>query len=154
MAARWELFHPSGARSAIHHGMFSHRPFVRDVLSEFNYEVEGVEHMKVFLEILRIRGVKEHPSLEWFKSDLLQRNWRPSNVFGQVLLGELIQDAYTVVDTKSRMPPREKISGKLCIEEFPFNQEFDHPASENFYHRLEAGKRDMGKCALVIKASL
>ena len=29
-----------------------------------------------------------------------QRNWRPSNASGEVLLGWLIQDAYTVVDTE------------------------------------------------------
>jgi len=40
-----------------------------------------------------------------------------------------------------------------AFEEYPFNQQFDHPASEYFNHRLEAGKRDIEKRSLAVESA-
>jgi hypothetical protein len=42
------------------------------VLRQLGKEVQGVEHVKVFLEVLRVGRVKEDPPFERLVADLLQ----------------------------------------------------------------------------------
>ncbi len=73
-----------------------------DVLGEFREKVESVEHMQVFLEVARVRGVKQYAAFERLIADLLHRDWGSCDVFSQTLLRGLVKDANAAV------PLREK----------------------------------------------
>ncbi len=65
-------------------------PLRREVPGEFCEEVQGIEHMRVLLEVVRVGGVKQHASLERLIRDLLQRDRQQRDVLGQALLRRLV----------------------------------------------------------------
>ena len=81
------------------------------MLSEIGEEVEGIKDVEVLLEVLRVRGVKQHPPLERLIVDLLQRDplvvrsancsrmhpGRSCDILSQTLLRGLVKDANAVI---------------------------------------------------------
>jgi hypothetical protein len=63
--------------------------------------------MHVFLEILVVMGVKQHPAFKTFVVDLLQGYRWTCDILGKILTGALIKNLHVVVYTESRMPPGE-----------------------------------------------
>ncbi len=96
--------------------------FRRNVLGELGEEVEGIKHVKILLEVLRVFRVEQHPPLERFVVDLPQRDWRPCYVLRQAFLGGLVEDANAVVDTETGMLPRQKVPGEVLVQEFAVHQ--------------------------------
>lgn len=123
------------------------------MLCQLGQEIQRIEHVHVFFEILGVRGVKEDSSFERFVADLLQRDGRPGNVLGKVLLSRCVENANTVIDAEPRMPPGEQVLGELVIQELAVNEELDHASSENFDHRMECRERDVEEGSHLIKAT-
>ncbi len=110
------FFHSGGARSATS-GIFSQFPLIRDEYKPYRrinctsfggiYCVSSARksspsnNMKVFFEIIVVAGVEQHPSLEWFVVDFLQRNRWPGNVFCKSFPRFLIKDTDTIVYTET-----------------------------------------------------
>ena len=104
------------------------------MLCQLGQKIQHIEHVKVFFEILGVRGVKEDAPLERFVADLLQRDGGPGNIFGKVLLSRCVENANTVVDAEPRMAPGEQVLGELVIQELAVNEELDYASSENLDH--------------------
>jgi hypothetical protein len=124
------------------------------VLEEVDEEVEGVEHVDVLLEVLRVRGVKQYAAFERLIADLLRRHRRTRDVFGQTLLRRMVEYANAVVDAEARMLQGQEVSGKVFIQQLAFYQELDFPTPEDLDHRLEPVKRYAEEGTLLIKATL
>jgi len=98
--------------------------------------------------------VKEHPPLERFVTDLLQRDRWARNVLRQALLGGLVEYADAVVDAESGMLPGQEVSSKGFIKQVALYQKHDDPRPEDLDHGLEPGERDVEEGPLLIKATL
>ncbi len=76
------------------------------MLSQLSQEVQGVEHVHVLFEILRVLRVEQNTPFERFVADLLQQDGRWRDVFGQILLRFLIQDPDAIVNVESQNASR------------------------------------------------
>ena len=63
------------------------------MLRELSQELQRIEEVRVFAEVLRVFGVEQHLALERLVADLLQRQRRSLDVLGKTLLALRIGEA-------------------------------------------------------------
>jgi hypothetical protein len=124
------------------------------MLRQLGKEVQGVEHVKVFLEVLRVGRVKEDPPFERLVADLLQGDWRPRNVLGQALLGGLVEDANAVIYAEAGMLPGQEVAGEVFVQKFALHQQRDHPMAEDLDHGMQPRERDEKERTFIIEPAL
>jgi hypothetical protein len=87
----------------------------RDVLRKLGEKVESIEHVEVLLEVLRVRGMKQHPPLERLIVDLFEEDRWSCDVFSQALPRGLIEDPNAVVYAETGMLPVLKVPGEIFV---------------------------------------
>ena len=70
-------------------------------MGQLGDELQGLEKVDVFPEIIRVGCVAEYSTLERFVTDFLQRNRRTRDILGEILLRLKVQNADAVVNTES-----------------------------------------------------
>jgi hypothetical protein len=63
-------------------------------------------------------------------------------------------DTRTSVRMHGRVFPRQKVPGKVFIQQFAFYQQLNHPTAEYLDHGLEPGEWDVEEDTLLVKSAL
>lgn len=91
-------------------------------------KIGGIEELKVFFEVLVVRGMKKYLSVEALEAHLLERDWGARQVLRKALplfpTSARKQDGS--VHTESRVSPSEEVIRHVLADELAVEKELDY----------------------------